>query len=169
MDFKASLDPLAKGITVGVILLFAYLGWRSYKAISRADAMDSSTLLFHGGILLLLLGILLFSLLWSPRGYSIRGDRFLVHRYIGPKTFELSSIGSVEPMDRSQLSGTIRTFGVGGLFGYFGKFHNPNIGSMDYYVTQRKNFIMIRTHAGKKIVLSPDDQGLADKLRKSLP
>ena len=168
MEFKASLDPLAKGITVGIILLFAYLGWRSIQAISRAGAEDSSTLLTHGAILLLFLAILLFSLLWAPRGYSISEDNLLVHRFIGPKSIELSSIGTVEPIDRSQLSGTLRAFGVGGLFGYFGKFHSPNYGILDYYVTQRKNYVLIRTHAGKKIILSPDDETFAEKLRKSL-
>ena len=169
MEFKASLDPLAKGITFGIILLFAYLGWRSIKVISQAGSADTSTLLTHGGILLLFLAILVFSLLWSPRGYSISKDRLLINRFIGPKSIELSSIGTVEPVDRSQLSGTLRAFGVGGLFGYFGKFHSPNYGMMDYYVTQRKNFVLIRTNEGKKIILSPDDTSFSEILRNSLP
>ena len=51
---------------------------------------------------------------------------------------------------------TIRTFGVGGLFGYFGKFFNSKIGRLTMYGTRRNNTVLIETD-NKKIILTPDD------------
>jgi hypothetical protein len=62
------------------------------------------------------------------------------------------------------MRGTIRTFGVGGLFGYFGKFHTPNIGHITFYATQRVNKVLIVTKQGKKIILTPDDIGLIQNI-----
>jgi hypothetical protein len=71
----------------------------------------------------------------------------------------------VRTLADNEAKGTIRTFGVGGLFGYFGKFHTPGIGHSTFYATQRKNKILIVTSNDKKIVITPDDNSLAEKLK----
>lgn len=60
---------------------------------------------------------------------------------------------------------TIRTFGVGGLLGYFGKFYTPQIGHMTFYATQRTNRILIVDKQGKKFLLTPDDISLIEKIK----
>ncbi|MBS4044542.1 MAG: hypothetical protein KGZ59_12085 [Chitinophagaceae bacterium] len=68
-----------------------------------------------------------------------------------------SEIISVGQLEKEKLKGTIRTFGVGGLFGYFGKFYNNKIGVMTLYATRRSNYVLIKTSANKKIILTPDN------------
>jgi hypothetical protein len=56
-------------------------------------------------------------------------------------------------ISKEQMGFAIRTFGVGGLFGYFGYFSSKNQGSMLWYATQREKFVMIHLE-GNKIVLT---------------
>ena len=55
---------------------------------------------------------------------------------------------------------SIRVFGVGGLFGYFGLFRNSRYGTMIWYATRRDQFVVIERSNGKTIVLTPDDPNL---------
>lgn len=64
---------------------------------------------------------------------------------------------SAEVLEKDALYWSIRTFGVGGLFGYFGKFANAKLGNMTWYATRRDKTVLIKTAGNKKIILTPDD------------
>jgi hypothetical protein len=68
-----------------------------------------------------------------------------------------NQIKSVELLDKEQLAWVFRTFGVGGLFGYYGKFANTKLGSMTWYATRRNKTVLIETLDNKKIILTPDE------------
>jgi hypothetical protein len=68
-----------------------------------------------------------------------------------------SQIKNILKIENGKLSWSIRTFGVGGLFGYFGKFWSNEFGNMTWYATRRDKAIMIITKENKKIVLTPDE------------
>lgn len=70
---------------------------------------------------------------------------------------ERNDIADIRQLAPEQLSGSIRTFGVGGLFGYFGKFSNPKLGSMTWYATRRDKAILIITNDNKRLLLTPDE------------
>ena len=61
---------------------------------------------------------------------------------------------------------TIRTFGVGGLFGYYGKFRNKTFGNMTWFATQQKNYLIFETTNNQKIVLTPDDTDMIKEIQK---
>ena len=50
-----------------------------------------------------------------------------------------------------------RTFGVGGLYGYYGKFYNRTFGSMTWYATRRDKLVLVKFQNKKKIILTPDE------------
>ncbi len=52
---------------------------------------------------------------------------------------------------------TIRTFGVGGLFGYYGEFVNWKLGNMTWYATRRDKTVLIETVDDKKLIVTPDE------------
>jgi hypothetical protein len=60
-------------------------------------------------------------------------------------------------LDKEKIGWAIRTFGVGGLFGYYGKFANTKLGSMTWYATRKDRAILVRTIDNKKIILTPDE------------
>ena len=89
----------------------------------------------------------------------------IIHRAIKNRVIKISEIIEIKTVDSNDLSGTIRTFGNGGLFGYYGKYYNSKFGNMIWYVTQRRNRILIETNQGKKIIISPDDIGMVEKVK----
>lgn len=164
MEYKASLDTMAKLMSAGVFVLFLGIGLMSVNAI-RDAAGDKTALLIHGGVLLLFVSILLGSWLFAPQSYSLDTTALSINRPIGKVIINRSSIKEARMVGDGELKSTIRTFGNGGLFGYYGKYYNSTLGHMTWYLTQSKNRILIVTNEGKKIVISPDDTGLVNNLK----
>ncbi len=165
MVYKGSLDTLAIVITLIVLLLFLGLIARSMMEFLSAGG-DRTTLLLHGGIVFFLLAVLGISLYFAPRAYSVNDGALTIQRYVGSVSYPLSDVKEVTVPEEGDFHGTIRTFGVGGLLGYFGKYYNKNLGHVHYYLTQRKNRVLITMTDGKKIVISPNDLGIVERLKR---
>ena len=108
MISKASLDKTAIIITNLVTLLFGAL----------------IVFNFVLPLAILLLIIYLLCMLLKPLSYEISEDELVIHRLIKSVRINRSDIESLELKEKSDLKGTIRIFGVGGLFGWYGKFAN---------------------------------------------
>ncbi len=150
MNFKASLDKLAKIITVLVTIIIFVL------VIINTMYLNSISKEWNIVISLILLLIYVGSFIFSPLKYIIKTDEIIIKRFVKSVRIKRIYINSVEIIDKQKVAGTIRTFGVGGLFGYYGKFWNKNLGSMQWYATQRNNYVLITTSKNKKIILTPD-------------
>jgi hypothetical protein len=107
-------------------------------------------------IALLLVIIYVIAYLYHPKNYFVGKDELVITRAVGKITIPKSTIKEVSVIDRDLLSGSIRTFGVGGLFGYFGKFTNSKFGVMTWYVRRMDQLILITTDR-ERILISPDD------------
>ena len=164
MKYKASFDTLTKGITIGVFVLLIGIGQISVRALFASQG-DTATILIHSGIILLIFIILLGSWLYAPRFYTIANNVLTINRPIGKVKIKLGDIKHVRLLADNEMKGLIRTFGVGGVLGYFGKFHATGFGNTTFYATQRKNKILIVTN-NRKIIITPDDKNIVDKLNK---
>ena len=141
MMYKASLDKTAIIITNLATLLFG-------------------ALIIFNFILPLAIFLLityLMCLLLKPLSYEITADKLIIRRLIKSVHINRSDIVSLKLIDKSAISGSIRTFGVGGLFGWFGKFANNQLGSMTWYLTRRDKLVLIIKKDSKKILISPDE------------
>jgi len=94
--------------------------------------------------------------LLRPNNYSVSSDKLLIHRTLKDVEIYRNNILSVQEIDVSKVKNSIRTFGVGGFFGSFGKFWNGSLGNMTWYVTRKNNFVLVETKDQKKIILTPD-------------
>lgn len=156
MKLKASLDLPAKIITL-VYAVFC-LAFCIYAInICFEPGTDLEGKIIMGSIAVLLFGILIFTWLYSPKYYVVTSDSIVVNRAIGKKAFLLSEIESISLIAENEIKSVTRVMGVGGLFGYFGRFQSHNIGMSTFYTTQRKNLTLLRLKNGKKVVLSPDE------------
>lgn len=154
MKFKTSLDTLAKVVTVAVTILFTtIIIGQLVLLLDSAKSISVITI-----VILVLIYLIVF--LYKPISYKITDDLLVIHRPLTDIKVDLKEIQNVEQVDKSSLSGTIRIFGVGGLFGYWGKFTNSKIGLMTWYATRRDNAVLVTTFGNKKIVLTPDEPGL---------
>ncbi len=158
MNFEASLDKTAKVTTIIVMLLFiAIIGYGIAESSSTKSIIYASAFLS-----------LTYAICWllRPLRYTITDTELQIQRPIGKVIIKKQDIQSVDLLHESNIAGAIRTFGVGGLFGYYGKYYNQAFGSMTWYLTRNDKPVLVTTHKSK-IMVSPDEsQRFAEILRK---
>lgn len=152
MKYKASLDSTSKTVTLLISVLFfsiiviqtiLFLQYHAWPAFAVA---------------LLLILVYAATYAYQPVCYKIKDRNVIVHRHLSDVVVLRSDIKNIELIDKQKLKGSIRTFGVGGVFGYFGQFLNRDLGCMTWYATQRNhNAVLIELNNNKKIILTPDE------------
>jgi hypothetical protein len=100
--------------------------------------------------------ILLIAYAYSPRGYAVSDNSLIVRRWVGDVRIPLNMIREVSIARNGELSGALRLWGSGALFGYYGLFRTTALGNSWWYLTNRANCVVIKT-TGKTFVVSPND------------
>jgi hypothetical protein len=138
--FRASYDDTTK--VLSAVISAALLG----------------SFLISQNLVLLCVAILILvpTYAWSPRSYIVTEEAILVRRLIGPAELRLEDAVDAREARREDFRGTLRLWGSGGLFGYFGIFRTPGLGNCRWYVTNRSNMVIVSTRS-KTAVFSPDD------------
>jgi len=149
MIYKASMDTMAKVGTVAVTVLFAAIIYNLLQGVT-----DGNGPLYT--ITLIILGYFI-TYIYRPMGYTLTEKELVIKRPIGNVKIPRVSIAEVTPVRRGKIAWAIRTFGVGGVFGYYGSFYNFSIGRMTWYMTNLNNALLIKTSSGRKILISPDE------------
>lgn len=152
MIYKTSLDNVTKVITLGITILFAAIIIGQYSIIK--DATASATPIYTT-VALLIIYFIVFA--FRPVKYSLTAGNLIVHRLFSNVKIERSKIKSVELVDKEKLSWSVRVFGVGGFYGYFGKFANAKLGTMTWYATRKDRIVLVKMLNNKKIILTPDE------------
>ena len=150
MIYKTSLDNLAKGITIGIAILFAVI------IIGNISIIKDTTRTIPNFTTILLILVYFIAFAFRPINYKLNSGQLIIHRLIMDVKIDLNHIKSVELLAIGSLGWSLRIFGVGGLFGYYGKFANSKIGSMTWYATRRDKTVLVTTTNNKKIILTPD-------------
>ncbi len=151
MKFKASMDKTTTILTATISVLFIVI--IIFQFLTIYNTSKWVVLITYSFLIILYLIVVLF----KPRYYNLNYEELIINRFIGNVSIRKSGIKSVEIIDKEKLKGSIRTFGVGGLFGYFGKFYNSTFGAMTWYATKRSNYILIKTTSNKKIIITPNN------------
>ncbi len=145
--FKISWDLTLKIATTAitiffvVITIYAFIGDDGKGAMFIAPFFALITFIVY---------------LYAPKSYDITNTEIFVNRPGGKKTIQRSAIKSITIPNKKEMKWTWRTLGIGGMFGYYGSFTNSRFGDMTWFVTNRKNLVMVQ--AGyDRFVFSPDD------------
>ena len=151
--FSAPWDQKLTLVTVaGSTLLLLGATLAVWVSLTMVPPGPGRLLILAGGVLSL--GAFVFGALLAPRGYTVAGDRLTIDRLLHPVEIPLSAIRSVELLSSDRLAGSSRTLGSGGLFGYYGRFRNQNLGSYRMYATRGDRYVLVR--AAQSFVLTPD-------------
>lgn len=153
MEFRASMDTVTKIITSVVSLVFA--GIVLTTILVEGDGEND----LWPAVLVAVLFLTIYGLvyMYRPIGYEITDAGLLIRRPFDVVKVPKSRIVRVFPVEKRRIRWAIRTFGVGGMFGYFGTFYTPSLGSMTWYLTRLDNAVMVETRSGK-IMVSPDER-----------
>jgi hypothetical protein len=153
---KASMDNLTKGLTIGVSILLLLSG---FVPILTSE-FQFSNVITPGPFYVMPFAFIIIIVItygFSPKGYAFEDRKLVIYRPFQNKFYATEDILNVSFVDRKELKNSLRVFGVGGLFGYFGLFRNSHYGTMIWYATRRDQFVVIERSNGKTIVLSPND------------
>ncbi|MDR6804480.1 hypothetical protein J2Y45_001748 [Dyadobacter sp. BE34] len=151
MKYSASLDNTTKIITTAITILFAGILIYELQTFTRGE---QTGLIITSAILAITYGS---AYAYRPTGYTITEHELIIHRPINTVRYAREKLESVQVIEKKDLQFTIRTFGVGGLWGYYGYFYNSVYGRMVWFITRRDHLVLIKTANKKTILLSPDD------------
>lgn len=154
-SFSASYDTTTRIFSAAFVLGFVIVAIVMHNAIFTGVA-TLLTLVAYG---------------YSPRGYAVQvQDRsIIVNRLIGKARISLDTLREARPAAADELRGAIRLWGNGGLFGYYGLFRTPKLGKSRWYLTSRKNAVVVVTDKDT-ILFSPDDiQSFLAAIRVAIP
>ena len=111
-----------------------------------------------------LVGLILFNLIMLPTMLACEGlapqrlevgeSQSVILRRYRSVTIRRDEVRSVEKLPKDAMRGAIRTFGVGGLFGFFGRCYTRSIGSFSLYATGTDNLFLVRKWDGENIVVA---------------
>jgi len=151
MTYKTSLDKTAIVITICVTILFAVIIGGQYSIIKDAGR----AIPIYTTTACLLIYFMAFA--FRPINYVVTKDELIVRRPLVNVHIKRTDIKSVARIERNKITGSIRTFGVGGLFGYYGNFANFSLGRMTWYATRKDTPVLVKTIDNKKIIFTPND------------
>ena len=133
--------------TVTSILLMALL---VYGAIAVWSAGLTAVIVTY-----IIFGIVAIWVLLTMPHYLLLDDKSIVITHpIGQTVILKSDIIEVRAIERSELLGSIRLFGSGGFFGWFGIFRNSTFGTYRLYCGQLENLYLVKTLTKKYIISS---------------
>ena len=144
--FRAPWSTKLKGTTAVFVVILAVAAYAA-----------------KGWASLVMLAIVLVAAAFAIRGYSVVEGRLLILRLGWATKYDLARLSSVE-ISPGATMGSIRTTGIGGLFGFVGHYHNAVLGSYRAYATNDLNTVVLEFEE-EKIVVTPDDPaGFVDAL-----
>ncbi len=167
MEYKASLDWPGRIITVSIFIMAGGIIYRDTRHIMEASGDFNRTwpqLL----VITIMISTIVLCYLFAPRGYVLGNSDLTIKRPIGDVKIKYDDFEALTRIEGGGGVRGIRTFGVGGLFGYFGQFYLREYGTVTGYATKLSGRILIVTRQGNRIIITPDDEGFIDALKKKL-
>ncbi len=159
--FNASLGTTVKVTTVIIVGLFLLIG----VALLLLFVLSLSEENFdRKSIMMPIVAIGLFGLLYwvfTERiiGYEVLNEGVKIIKGNDVQLIKKDLILEVKLIDYKDLRFSVRTFGIGGVFGFSGSFTNKKFGDMTWSFTSKDNLVMIVTQK-QKFVVSPDNRTL---------
>lgn len=138
--FSASYDRATKIMSAAVCILLFVVALAVHQVIVAFVA-----------VLVIALGYA-----YSPRGYAVSDRAVIVKRLIGNVHIPLERVREVRRVTTDELTRSIRVWGSGGMFGYYGLFRTSRLGKCWWYLTNRQNAVVVITKS-KCALFSPDD------------
>lgn len=133
-------------ISIFLLVLSVHLITKSFKTDGKSKAIQLGV-----GSLIFISATITFSI--SPKNYLINDRELIINKRIGKVIVPLKDIVEIKIVT-TELNNSVRTFGVSGLFGHFGRFEAPEIGAFNMYSGDFSNNILIVT-GDKKYIISP--------------
>lgn len=108
-------------------------------------------------ILITILSATIFcTYIYAPRSIVLTDTALVLYRGVGKKVIYYSDISEINIYNSEGV--VVRVCGIGGVFGYIGRYYNKKIGYYFSYVGDYSQTFYIQQKNGKKYVFSCDDR-----------
>jgi hypothetical protein len=152
-SFAASYDATTKVTTAVLCVFLAVVAGITHSALAVGIGAT----------------LLLVTYAYSPRGYLVADGAIIVRRLFGNASLSLQGVREARSATAEDFSGAIRLFADGGLFGYYGLFRTSKLGRCWWYLTNKKNVVVVLTEK-QTALYSPDDvNGFLAAVRAAAP
>lgn len=149
--FKAEWST---ALIASTAVLFIVILTASFFLLKTLKMPGLGTRVGGGAVLVALLGTLVLSYLLSPRGYSIDEENLTIVRRLRPVLIPLRDITEAGVTAPALMSGSIRLLGNDGLWGRYGSYQSPALGTYYMYVRSGKTPVLVQGR--QKYVLGPE-------------
>lgn len=106
---------------------------------------------------------------FAVRGYSVMDGEVVVLRAGWSTRLPIANVQDVRH-EPGVTRGSLRVFGIGGLFGWIGLFRNSLLGRYRAYLTDPDRTVVLTFADGLPVVVSPDDpEAFVAAVREWLP
>jgi len=130
------------------VLFFALIGYMVYDMM--VNAAPASTVIPIIIIFLALISVFCF----YPQYVISNEDGIGIHSLVHTKWIKYDNIDRIEKAD---VSGSVRLFGISGIFGRIGYYRNSKLGVYISYVTDKSKAFVVYRNNGKPVAFSIDD------------
>ena len=154
--FTSSLDQTSIIISWAIIILPLVIFITGY-ATWRKSGGESVAIFFSTFTTVALVIVVAALYMLHTTEITVNSTSLTIERKIKPLTINFSDIKSVSLVPKKDMGFVMRTFGNGGVFGYTGMYYSKAYGSMTWYSTNRKSYVLIEKTNGKKLVITPDE------------
>lgn len=152
----ASLDIFSKLITALTFVIIIYLLYQTSISLKMDSPLNANDY-FMIGLLIFLIGVLLFSFCFMPLSYILKHNNLTINMICFSKNIYYNDIKNVRKISNKESFKIIRSFGNGGIFGYHGFFYIPGIGMSTFWASKRINLVLLVMKSGKRYVITPND------------
>ena len=136
-------------------LVFVFIPYSIFDRIAKASP-DNEMAISFAVLIGLIPVIFLLAIFFAPIKYRITESEILVKR-LGPDVvIPIKNIKDIRRVDKQAVGFCLRTWGVGGFCGSYGRFYSFKLGEFRGYLTNRENLIFIKTSNNENVMISPE-------------
>jgi hypothetical protein len=153
MTHHFRVAPWSTALKVLSLVGTVVLGAVSYAAFRAIPTSTGFTHNFGLGIALVPLAVLIASLFFVVRGYSVDATHLVVERLFTATRVPLTGLTRVW-IEPHACQGSIRIIGNGGLFSFSGWFYSKRLGRYRLFATDFRNAVVL-AFPRENVVVSP--------------
>lgn len=156
--YRVSMDALTSLITLVLIAITIYIVYGQTILFLEKKELNA---IIVGAVLIV---VMLLAIAFKPLCYILTEDKLVIKRLAGDISITKKDVKSAEILAAYKAGTLIRGFGIGGYFGYTGRYYSTKLGWLSMYATRRDKKMLITTNQGKQFILTPDETDLARAL-----
>jgi hypothetical protein len=163
--FASPWDRQLLTSTIALLAVIAFTGIAGTAGALQADLRGIAL-----AVAAFSAGVAVGAWAFAPRGFAIGDGRLRFLRNGWPSLeIPLEEIRTIALLEPDALRGSLKLLGMGGLFGYYGFFRGPALGSFRLHATRSRGLVLVRTETRTHVLTPEPPDDFAEALLEAAP